>query len=262
MQYQCALITGATSGLGESFARQLPQQATLLLTGRNLKKLEELREELSKNGRKVEIFPADVADAEQRKALAEWANGFEVDLFINNAGYGFYGPVLDNSIANEEGMTQVNVVATTYLTRALLSGMVERAHTNHRRAGMIVVASVAGFMPLPCFATYAATKAYNLHYTEALAEELKHLPIDVMALCPGPTATSFGRTASMGKEFDTKAASADDVVKLALASLGRKRICVPGLRNSLATCLPRLFPRRLVVWLGGVTMRRNRPVQG
>jgi len=260
MSYTCAFITGATSGLGEVFARQLPKTTNLLLTGRNEEKLKELKQALAAEGRIVEIFPADLGDSQEREALAHWANGFEVDLFINNAGFGFYGSVLDNEIQSETMMAQVNVVATTHLARALLSGMVERAQGTHKRAGMIITSSIAGFMPLPYFATYAATKAYNLHYTEALAEEMKHLPIDIMALCPGPTATGFGRIAGMGKEFKASSISADEVVALALKSLGKKIICIPRVQNKLVTCLPRLLPRHIVAWAGGIAMKKNRPI--
>jgi uncharacterized protein len=260
MTYHCALITGATSGIGEVFARQLPADTTLLLTGRNAAKLDELKNQLSTADRQVHVLAADLAQGHDRLRVAQWAQTHPVDLFINNAGFGFYGDVLSNTLENEENMTQVNVVATTYLARAVLPVLLKTAQNKGNRAGMIVVSSVAGFMPLPRFATYAATKAYNLHYAEALAEEVKHLPLDVMALCPGPTSTGFGAIAGMGKDFNAKGIPADEVVALALRHLGRRRICIPRLQNRIGTFLPRLFPRRFVAWIGGEVMRRNRPV--
>lgn len=255
--YNWALITGATSGIGKTFAEQLPASTNLLLTGRNEKVLAELKEKLATDNRAVETFVADLAKEADMKKLADWAAEYGIDLFINNAGFGFYGNVLENSPENEAGMGQVNVVASTYLARRLLPGMVERADAKNP-TGMIVLASVGGFMPLPGFTTYAATKAYNLHYAEGLAEELKNTHCNVMALCPGPTSTGFGNVAGLGKSFRHKSVSPEVVVAKAIKALNKgRRICVPTCGNKLGTILPRFLPRRVVAFMGGEIMKRS-----
>jgi short-subunit dehydrogenase len=258
--YKWAFITGATSGLGEEFAKQLPTSTNLLLTGRNKDKLEELKKELSIDGRVVEVFAADIGKQSEREKLAQWTSQFEIDLFINNAGFGFYGPVTENTPDRELQMVEVNVAASTYLGRVVTGEMVKRAKQAKRPAGMIVVSSVAGFMPLPYFTTYAATKAFNLHYAEGMAQELAPFGIDVLALCPGPTKTGFGNIAGMGKEFDVKSASAADVVRGALNSLGSKHVYVHGVLNRISTSFPRLLPRRWVSYVGGEVMKKSRPM--
>ena len=181
MTYRCALITGATSGIGEAFARALPESATLLLTGRDRARLAQLAASLERADRPVHSLAADLATPEGRRAVIDFAADREIDLLINNAGIGHLGPVADSPPGREMEMTQVNVAAPVEITRALLPGMVHHAASGHR-CGLIFVASVAAFMPIPLFATYAASKAFLLHYAEALAEELSVAPVDVLAL--------------------------------------------------------------------------------
>src|SRR5262245_24642081 len=159
MTYRCALITGASSGIGEAFARALPKSTSLLLTGRDRARLSHLATELANADRTVRSIAADLATADGRQALIGFAAGQPVDLLINNAGIAVLGPVAENPPERESEMAQLNMAAPVELTRALLPGMLKRAEGGGR-AGLIFVASAAAFMPIPLFATYAASKAF------------------------------------------------------------------------------------------------------
>jgi hypothetical protein len=257
MTYRCALITGASSGIGEAFARALPRSTSLLLTGRDRAKLSDLARELAAVERGVRSIAADLATADGRQALIAFAGGEPVDLLINNAGIGSLGRVADNPPERESEMAQLNVVAPVELTRALLPGMLERA-AGERRGGLIFVASAAAFTPIPLFATYAASKAFLLHYAEALSAELSDAPVDVLALCPGATATRFFERANMSRSSLPQMHDADRVAREGLRALGRRVVHVVGPANRVATAAARLLPRRLVAAAAGRTMTRFR----
>ena len=244
MSHQFAVITGATSGIGEAFARALPAATGLLLTGRDGERLASLKGELAAEGRAVEVVTADLSDDAGRSAVIEAAAELPVELLINNAGLGQAGRVVDNSLAREREMVEVNVVAPVVLTRALLPGMIDRAHAEGRHAGVIVVASILGFIPTPMMATYAASKAFDLYYAEALAAELSGQPVDILALCPGGTRTRFGERAGMKSFSPGLSDSPTRVAREALGALGRRPVHVVGGRNRVVTSLPRLMPRQ------------------
>jgi len=227
--YRRALITGATSGIGEAFADALPQETGLLLTGRDETKLAELRDRFASEGRAVEIVAADLRRPEDRQRLSEAGNAFETDLFVNNAGLGFFSHFVETPRDDELAMVQVNVVAVHELTHALLPGMVERAKETGLRAGLIVVSSVIGHLPVPYFATYAATKAFDLAFAEGLAEEMSGEPVDILALCPGATATDFQARAGAPLEVFDRAESSISVARKGLRALGRRRVLVSQL---------------------------------
>lgn len=248
-----ALITGATSGIGAAFASALPSTTGLLLSGRNEQQLERMKSKLERPGRAVETVRADLSDAADQRALVERGEAFGVDMLINNAGTGQLGPILGNGLEEETATAMVNVVAVATLTRGLLPGMIERARRNGRRAGVIVVSSTAAFAPVPYFATYAATKAFDLHYGEALAEELRGEPVDVLVLCPGATRTAFGSRAGYDGGIPG-AADPAEVAAQALRALGRRTVCVTGLIEPAAFA-PLLAPRRLFTGLLGAGMR-------
>jgi short-subunit dehydrogenase len=169
-----------------------------------------------------------------------------VDLMINNAGIGRLGRVMENPEERETEMVQVNVAAPVELTRALLPGMLKRARESGRRCGLINVASVAAFQPTPYFATYAASKAFLLHYTEALAEELDKEPIDILALCPGATDTRFFARAGVEKPAFTTVHTPERVAREGLQSLGHRTVHIVGPGNYLASTAIRFLPRRFV----------------
>jgi len=257
MTHRHALITGASSGIGAAFARTLPKSTGLLLTGRDREKLAQLAAELALGGRPVRTIAADLSIPEGRRALIHAAEEVPIDLLINNAGIGWLGPVIDSPPEREAEMVQVNVAAPVELTRALLPGMIRRARERHERAGLIFVASAAAFMPIPLFATYAASKAFLLHYAEALAEELDHAPVDVLALCPGATRTRFFERANVtSSAVPATAHEAARVAREGLQALGRRPVHVVGPGTYLATTAARFLPRRLVTAAAERAMRR------
>lgn len=256
MTFRHALITGASSGIGAAFARALPRSTGLLLTGRDREKLAQLAAALALNDRPVRTIVADLSSAEGRRALIHAVEEAPIDLLINNAGLGWLGPVADNPPEREAEMVQVNMAAPVELTRALLPGMIRRARERNERAGLIFVASAAAFMPIPLFATYAASKAFLLHYAEALAEELDHAPVDVLALCPGATKTRFFERANIAPSGVPTTHDADRVAREGLQALGRRPVHVVGPGTYLATAAARFLPRRLVTAAAERAMRR------
>lgn len=252
-EYRRALITGATSGIGAAFARALPATTGLLLSGRDEQRLAEIRDELAAPGRDVEVFRADLAKPDEVQALGERAEALGVDLLINNAGVGEFGAIADHALDAEVATAMVNVVAVVALTRALLPGMIERARRDGRGAGVIIVSSTAAFAPVPFFATYAASKTFDLHYGEALAEELRGEPVSVLVVCPGATNTAFGGRAGYEGRFPGAAEPADVAAK-ALQALGRQTVCVTGIFGPLALN-PLLAPRRAFTGALGAGMR-------
>jgi uncharacterized protein len=256
MTYRCALITGASSGIGEAFAHALPKSTALLLTGRDRGRLSHLATELALHDRPVRSIAADLATPEGRQAVIAFAEGQPVDLLINNAGIGFLGPVAENPPEKESEMAQLNVVAPAEITRALLPGMLQRAADSRRRGGIIFVASAAAFVPLPLFATYAASKAFQLHYAEALAEELSDSPVDVLALCPGATRTRFFERAHVARASVPQMHEPERVAREGLRALGHRVVHIVGHGNYLATAAARFLPRRLVAAAAERAMRR------
>jgi short-subunit dehydrogenase len=256
MTYRCALITGASSGIGEAFARALPRSTSLLLTGRDRTKLAHLASDLANGERSVRSIAADLATAEGRQAVIGFAEDQPVDLLINNAGIGQLGRVIDNPPERESEMAQLNMVAPVELTRALLPGMIQSSG-GRRRGGIIFVASAAAFMPIPLFATYAASKAFLLHYAEALAEELSDSPVDILALCPGATRTRFFERANVARPSSLlQMHDADRVAREGLQALGHRVVHVVGSTNYLATAAARFLPRRFVAAAAERAMRR------
>ncbi|WP_207460414.1 SDR family NAD(P)-dependent oxidoreductase [Azospirillum sp. SYSU D00513] len=233
--YRFALITGATSGIGAAFARSLPDETDLLLVARHAEDLDAARQELERPGRRVETVAADLTTDDGRKAVIGRAEELGIDLLINNAGVGSFGTVLENTPEFERATVELNVVAVTVLTRALLPGMIERAAVAGRRAGLLLVSSTTAFQPVPFLGTYSASKSFVLAYGEALMTELARKPVDVLVLCPGATRTNFGKRAGFALE---SIPGADDPMKVAregLQALGRRgvHVCGFGTRQAL-----------------------------
>jgi short-subunit dehydrogenase len=247
-----ALVTGASAGLGEEFARQLAARGVrrLALVARRGDRLDKLRAELAGPALQVDLFPADLADAGAvTKLLADLDTaGFSPDLLINNAGFGDLGNFETAEPDKIESMLAVNMVALTRLTRWAVPGMTQR-----RRGWICNVGSSAGILPLPTFAVYAATKAYVNSFSEALRIELHHANVRVLALCPGPVETEFGQVASRpnGKrKFSAPVALAvakEDVVAQTLDALARGRArLIPGLGVRVPMLLAESTPRILM----------------
>lgn len=252
-----ALVTGASSGLGECFARQLAADGhDLVLVARNQAALERLALELeAAHGTTAEVLVADLGDrAQLQRVVARITDGRPVDTLVNNAGFGFYGPVTTHRPEQELGMVDVDVAAVVALTHAALSGMVPR------RSGRILnVASVAAFAATPESATYSAAKAFVLMFTEAVHDEVAASGVHVSVLCPGFTRTRFQANAGI----EAKGlpgfvwSEADAVVRAGLEALGRNQaVCVPGMVNKLAALSPRLATRPLTRRFAALVMRR------
>ncbi len=243
-----ALITGASAGLGEEFARQLSQRGhRLVLAARRKDRLDALASELG-NVRTIAIDLAAAGSAAKLVADLERA-GEQVELLINNAGYGLIGRFAELDAARQREMIDLNVGTLTDLCRAIAPGMIAR-----KAGGIINVASTAAFQPGPKMAVYFATKAYVLSFTEALHEELKPHGVHVTALCPGPTKTEFGEVAGFGGNgmFDRVAMQAGPVVTAALDGLDRNHaVVVPGIVNKIGAASTRFAPRPLLRKIAG-----------
>ena len=187
---QTALVTGASSGIGEELAKLAAADGcNLVLVARRQERLDALARDLSvAHGVSARVITADLANrAAPRRIAEELTKGrLTIDILVNNAGLGIYGPFWERELGKELEVVQVNVVALTELTGLLLPGMISR-----KRGRILNVASTAAFQPGPWMAVYYATKAYVLSFSEAIAEELKGTGVTVTALCPGPTITEF-----------------------------------------------------------------------
>lgn len=243
-----ALVTGASAGLGVEFARQLSKRGhALVLAARRKERLEELAAELG-NARAVAIDLSE-SNAAARLMTDLEANGEQVELLVNNAGFGLIGGFARLDAVRLRQMIDLNVGTLTDLCRAVAPGMIAR-----KSGGIINVASTAAFQPGPKMAVYFATKAYVLSLTEALHEELKRHEVHVTCLCPGPTRTEFGDVAGFGGNamFDKVAMESPAVVAAGLEGLDRNRaVVVPGLLNKLGAASTRFAPRPVVRKIAG-----------
>ena len=250
-----ALITGASKGLGTAFATALAARgANVVLVARSTKKLEQLVQSLaSQYGVTCIALSIDLTAPHAARQVEQEldARGLMVDLLVNNAGLGHSGAFLSHDVHAEQASVQLNIQALVGLTHALGSRMAAA-----KRGGIINIASNASFQPLPFMAVYAATKAFVLSFSEALSYELARDGVQVMAACPGPTATNFfegTRTRMKAADFDT----AESVVERTLSAFDRGRaVTYPGrISVRIATWLPRFFSRNTVVRIAAAATR-------
>lgn len=258
-----ALITGASAGIGREFARQLASRAkSLILIARRDQRLNELRDELEQQYPNLVVFArkSDLADLVQLNELLAWLDHetIDIDLLINNAGLGDSGAFATSDPVRNDQMTLVNIVALTTLTRHLLPQMIAKRH-----GGILNVSSSAGFLPIPDFAVYAATKAYVTSFSEALRAELRQTSVSVCALCPGPVHTEFQEVAKRpGSQPDTGPefvfVSVEEVVRDALAALEADRpLAIPGFPMKLGMFLVRITPLPILRLLARFSPRRG-----
>lgn len=244
-----ALVTGASSGIGAAMARLLSERGVgaLVLVARSEDRLEALARELRTQyeNLRVEVVPADLGDpgAADRIQAATERHGLTVDLLVNNAGFGSHGYFDERGIERESEMIAVNVRAVVALTRAYLPGMVAR-----RRGGIINVASTAAFQPVAFMATYGATKAFVLSFSEALWAENRGRGVRVVCLCPGSTNTGFEFDSAGRGEFERwPRSSPEEVARAGLDALERDAsYVVVGRGNYLQSLSVRLAPRSTI----------------
>jgi uncharacterized protein len=246
-----ALITGASSGIGAAFAEALAERGTnVILVARSEDRLQQLADTLkSQHGIRADVIVQDLIKPEAAAAVFEAVKvlGVEVDLLINNAGFGDYGAFGDRPLQKQRDMIQLNIGALVDLTHHFLPQM------QQRKSGSILnIASIAGFQPMPYFSVYAATKAFVLSFSEALWAENQDQGVHVMAVCPGPTESRFFEAADLPKALASggqSLASAAVVVKQALEALERRQsnVVTGGIGNQLVVNASRFLPRPTLV---------------
>ncbi|HEX2190365.1 MAG TPA: SDR family oxidoreductase [Longimicrobiaceae bacterium] len=252
------LVTGASSGIGEEVARRLASRGmSLVLAARREERLAELAEELRRaHGVEAVALPADLGKPGAAGVLwLEATDGREIHLVVNNAGFGMKGRFDELSLERQAEMVRLNCTAPMELTHLALPPMRARGS-----GGIVNVASVAAFQPIPELAVYAASKAFVLALSQAVAEEQRGSGVRVVALCPGPVATGFQEVAGTRVSERTPGImTAGEVAEAALRALeaGRDTV-VPGVLNRLGTVAGRVFPRSLVLRAAKTILKRLR----
>ena len=241
-----ALITGASGGIGLELAKIFARNGyNLVLIARSHDELKAIADELEQaNGVQVKYCAKDLAVSSTPDEIYQSIKSemVEVDVLVNNAGFGWRGEFAKMELTDALEMIQVNITSLTHLTRLFLPEMVRRRHGK-----ILNVASTAAFQPGPMMAMYYATKAYVLNYSLAISEELRGSGVTVTALCPGPTATGFGQRAGFANEKILGGLLSMNASRVALAGykglIKGKRLVIPGIINRLGTQLIRFLPR-------------------
>ena len=245
------LITGASSGIGKDMTRVLAKQVDeLVLVARDVTKLEEVKKELE-NDVKIEIISKDLSIEKNCKEIHNQVQN--VDILINNAGFGDCGNFTKTSLEKDIRMIKTNIIAYHILTKLYLTDMKEK------NSGKILnVASIAGFMPGPLMATYYATKNYVVKLSEAIREELKkeHSKVQISILCPGPVETNFNKVANV--DFHLREATSMDVAKYAIKKLQKgKFYIVPGIDVKIARFGAKILPANLISKFAYMAQKRK-----
>ena len=245
------LITGASSGIGKDMARVMAKKADeLVLVARNVEKLEEIKKELEKDT-KIEIISKDLSIEENCKEIHNQVQN--VDILINNAGFGDCGNFTKTSLEKDINMIKTNIIAYHILTKLYLTDM------KQKNSGKILnVASIAGFMPGPLMATYYATKNYVVKLSEGIREELKkeHSKVQISILCPGPVETNFNKVANV--DFHLREANSMDVAKYAIRKLEKgKFYIVPGIDIKIARFGAKILPTNIISKFAYMAQKRK-----
>lgn len=247
-----ALITGASSGIGREIARELAKKGIrLVISGRNYEALVKLRDEIGE--KRVKIIPADLSKTEECYRLYDEAKKYNIDILINNAGFGLFGKFAETDLEREIEMIEVNVTAVHILQKLFLKDFRKRD-----KGYILNVASSAGFMPGPYMATYYCTKNYVVRLTEAVSAELKNegSHVSVSALCPGPVDTNFNNTA--GVTFALKGITAEYAAKCAVEGMfARKTLIIPTLKMKIADYGAGFLPPMLLAKIAGFMQKKK-----
>lgn len=241
-----ALITGASGGIGEEFAKVFAREGyNLVLVARSEDKLLKLANSLqSQYGINAQVLPKDLAVPGSPDEIYTELSGTQIDALVNNAGYATYGPFIETDLQTELNEMQLNMVTLTHLTKLFLPGMVERGFGQ-----VLNVASTAAFQPGPLMAVYYATKAYVLSFSEAIAKEVEDTGVVVSALCPGPTESGFQQRADMtdSKLVQNGLMTAQEVAERGYKGLVKgERVVIPGMSNKIGALSTRFVPRDMV----------------
>jgi len=245
-----SLVTGASSGIGAAIARELAKRGHgVTLTARRRGRLNELAKELSeRHGVRAEVVGCDLSSAAARRRMIKTIadRGLDVDVLVNNAGFGSAGRFQELDPEAELLMVRTNVEAVVDLCAAYVPALVARG-----RGAILNVASVAAYQPVPRQTTYAATKAFVLSFTEGLHTDLKGTGVTATALCPGPTRTEFGETAGISEELmqiPGLSYSAEQMAAAGVQAMERgRRAVIPGVTNFVGAVGGRLLPRAVVL---------------
>ena len=244
-----ALITGASSGIGAEFALQLAAlKFNLVLVSRRKDKLDQLSAELiAKFNIETLVISLDLSKPDFLETIQQQTNHLDIGLLINNAGFAITGSFLNDQLANQLSLLDVNCKAPLILSHYFGNRMLSSGS-----GGIINIASTAAFLPLPFWSNYAASKAYLLSFSEGIWHELKNAGIDVWAVCPGPTQTEFADTAKVNLGGMT----AKEVVDCSLKNIGKNSSVIVGFANLFSTFFLRFFSRNLLIKFGAIFTKK------
>jgi len=249
-----AVVTGASSGIGQEFAQELAKRGhPVLAVARRRERLEALGRQASAHGGQIEPLTADLATEQGLTSVMRRIEELgEIELLINSAGIANAGDFIEASLDQEIKALRLNVDAMVRLTHYVLRGMMRRG-----RGGIINLASVVAFQPFPHFAVYAASKAFILSFTEALAEEVKGTGVRILALCPGSVATELDVFAhNEGLLGKLPSLTSEEVMKAGLRALEQRRVVrVVGGFNRVLPFMGRLMPRWVIRRLMGMSVK-------
>jgi short-subunit dehydrogenase len=256
LRNKVALITGASSGIGEAFVYELAGRGmNLIITARSETKLKILAEKIPLMYHvKVLVIPGDLSKKETAENMMSEiaAAGLSVDLLVNNAGFGKWGNFLDEEVKTYEEMIELNINSLIKLSHLALPGMLKKGS-----GGIINVASTGAFQPCPYIAVYCASKTFVLSFSESLYGEYEKQGISVLALCPGNTSTGFQEIAganTAGMRADTPEIVVQQGVEALLRNESYK---IVGLTNYFQSFLPRILPRKSIIWIVGNMMKQR-----
>jgi uncharacterized protein len=256
-----ALVTGASAGIGKALAEELARGGTnLVLTARRRERLEELAQKLAEAHKiQAKIFAADLTEPDAADKIFQFTKeqAIEIELLINNAGFGAYGEFAKVDLRKLTDMVQVNCTAVVHLTHLYLPQMVARRHGD-----ILILASTAAFQSVPYISTYAATKAFDLLFAEGLAEEMKPYGVRVCALCPGSTESEFAEVAGQTNVAAARVQreTAEKVARTGLRAMAAgKSYVVSGLGNYLGVLGQRLISRRFVARIAARMFKPKNP---
>ncbi|MES2765947.1 MAG: SDR family oxidoreductase [Bacteroidota bacterium] len=243
-----ALITGASGGIGLELARVFAKNhINLVVTARSKEALSILKSELENDyGISVKVITANLSEYENAEDIYNVlkSENIQVDYLVNNAGFGDYGKFHESDRAKQEAMINLNITALTSLTHLFLKDMIRR-----KNGKILNVASTAAFQPGPLMSVYYATKAFVLHFSEAIANELQGSGITVTALCPGPTESNFQKAANVENSplFKGKIPTSRDVAEYGFkAMMAGKTVAIHGMKNKILRQAGRIAPRKIL----------------